>query len=661
MKKGIITTIIIIILGFIAYQAYVFTSTNEDNINPIYLIPKDAVFIIDTERPIDTWDEISHSTIWKHLQQNSYFRGVTESLHNLDQTFKEQQQLIQFLGERNLLISVHVYKPKKYGLFYTVDLQKLSKLEFLKNNISKLAGNNFNVTKRKYHNHEITELYDRKKRETLYISFIKNQLIASYTHILVENAIDQYAVPIIGRDLNFIEINQEVTRDGFFKLFIQYKYLKNYLSCFSNKINLKPLNVIQNSWLYSGFDVGLKESVLIQAEGHTNFKPSSDSYLQALQKSGKGERTIANIAPKNTALYLSFAFDSFKDFHDNFEALNEENQESFEAYTKQVTEIEDQLDINLKKHVFSWIGNEIAILHINDAISKKQKDVAAVLKTNDIDKAKENLNFLLSQIKEKTPLKFKQINYKNYVINFLDLKGFFKILAGNLFEKMEKPYFTIIDDCVIFSNSPNTLKEIINTKIANFTLSSSKNYTSFNDQFNQKSSMFLYINTPYIYEDLLSFTDRKTRNELTKNKDYFISFSQIGLQLTSDGGQFKSYLALFHEDPKLVNKQLLADKQLQKELTKIKGTSETTAEENIFTLSEIFPTDLSASSFKKYYDTGELKFEVELKDGRKHGDYTSYYKNGKVKVNGKFKKGKQVGIWRAYSKEDGKLFSKKDF
>ncbi|MFL0125542.1 hypothetical protein V2590_12740, partial [Tenacibaculum maritimum] len=185
--------------------------------------------------------------------------------------------------------------------------------------------------------------------------------------------------------------------------------------------------------------------------------------------------------------------------------------------------------------------------------------------------------------------------------------------------------------------------------------------TSFNDQFNQKSSMFLYINTPYIYDDLLSFTDRKTRNELTKNKDYFISFSQIGLQLTSDGGQFKSYLALFHEDPKLVNKQLLADKQLQKELTKTKGTSETTAEENIFTLSEIFPTDLSASSFKKYYDTGELKFEVELKDGRKHGDYTSYYKNGKVKVNGKFKKGKQVGIWRAYSKEDGKLFSKKDF
>ena len=127
------------------------------------------------------------------------------------------------------------------------------------------------------------------------------------------------------------------------------------------------------------------------------------------------------------------------------------------------------------------------MLHINDAISKKQTNIAAVLKVDDIDDAKENLNFILTKIKEKTPLKFKKINYKNHPIHFLDLKGFFKMIAGNLFEKMEKPYFTIIDDYVIFSNSPNTLKEIINTKLMNFTLSSSTNFNNFNDQFDQKS------------------------------------------------------------------------------------------------------------------------------------------------------------------------------
>ncbi|CAL2106335.1 conserved hypothetical protein [Tenacibaculum sp. 190524A02b] len=665
MRKKLITGVSILILAFLAYQVYLFTTASEDNINPIYLIPDDAVFIVDTERPIDTWDEVSNSNIWKHLQKNNYFNKVTENLNNLDKTFKEEKDLVDLVGERDLLISIHVYKPKSYGLFYVLDLQKLSKLRFLKNSIAKLAGDNFKVTKRQYKEHEITELYDKKKRETLYLAFIKNQLIASYTHVLVEKSIEQYTNPVIGRDVNFVEINKETPEDGFFKLFVQYKYLKKYLSCFSNKVNSNALNTIEKTWLYSGFDIGLKESTIVQAEGFTNFDLSSESYLRALQKSGKGKRSIAKIAPKNTALYLSFAFDSFEEFHENFEEIKEENFKNFETYTQQVEAIENRLDINLKEHVFSWIGTEIALLHINDAISKKQKDVAVVLKANDIDKAKKNLQFLLNQIKEKTPLKFKQINYKNHEINFLDLKGFFKILAGNLFEKMEKPYFTIIDEYVIFSNSPNTLKEIINTQLIGYTLASSQKFLEFNDQFDDKTSLFAYINTPYVYEDLLSFTDRKTRTQIHKNKDYIISFSQVGLQLVSEGTHFENYLALAYENPINLRKELTADKKLKnkllKELKKKKDTTLVMTKENVFILPEIFPTDLSASEFIKKHEDGKVKFEVELKNGLKHGDYTEYYKNGQTKITGKFKKGVQVGTWKAYKEEDGELLFKKRF
>ncbi|MGG8497930.1 DUF3352 domain-containing protein [Tenacibaculum sp. TC6] len=665
MKKKLIVGIVILLISFIAYQIYIFTTASEDNINPIYLIPDDAVFIVDTERPIDTWDEISNSNIWKHLQKNEYFSEVTENLNNLDKTFREQKKLVQFIGERDLLISVHVYKPKSYGLFYTVDLQKLSKLNFLQSSIAKLAGDTFKVTKRQYKNHEIIELYDKKERETLYISFIKNQLIASYTHILVEKSIDQYNNPIIGRDVNFIEINKETPEDGFFKLFIQYKYFNKYLSCFSNQVNSDVLKTIETSWLYSGFNIGLKESTIIQAEGFTNFDLTSESYLRALQKSGKNKRTIAKIAPKNTALYLSFAFDSFDTFYENFEAIKEENEEGFKAYTDQVSDIENMLDINLKDHVFSWIGDEIALLHINDAISRKQKDVAVVFKTKDLEKAKENLNFILSKIKEETPLKFKQISYKGYEINFLDLKGFFKMLAGNLFAKMEKPYFTIIDDYVIFSNSPNTLKEIINTQLIGYTLASSEKFLEFNNQFDEESSVFAYINTPYIYDDLLSFADTKTQQQIYKNKDYIISFSQIGLQLISKGNYFENYLTVNYENPVALHKQLAEDanlkEQLLQELSQKKDTTEIVTEDTIFNLPEIYPNDLSASEFVKKYSDGTIHFSVELKDGLKHGDYKEYYPNGHLKLTGTFKKGVQTGTWKAYSEKDEALLFKKRF
>ena len=185
MKRKIIWSVLIVIIGFILYQTYIFTLADEDNINPIYLVPKDAVFIIETERPIDTWDEVSASPIWQHFQTNDYFKEVTENLNNLDKIFQDQKEVIDFIGERDLLISVHVYKPKKYGLLYVADLQKFSKLRFLKSAIQKLAGDNFKVTQRLHKEHEIIELYNVKTRETLYIAFIKNQLVASYTHVLV--------------------------------------------------------------------------------------------------------------------------------------------------------------------------------------------------------------------------------------------------------------------------------------------------------------------------------------------------------------------------------------------------------------------------------------------------------------------------------------------
>ncbi|SEB40161.1 Protein of unknown function [Tenacibaculum sp. MAR_2009_124] len=663
MKKKIIISVVVLVGALLAYQAYIFTTASEDNINPIYLIPDDAVFIVDTERPIDAWDEISNSNIWKHLQKNDYFSEITESLNTLDQTFKEQKKLIEFIGERDILISIHVYKPKSYGLFYTVDIQKLSKLRFLKNSIAKLAGEGFEVTKRTYKDHEITELYNKKERETLYLSFIKNQLIASYTHVLIEKSIDQYQTPVIGRDVNFIEINKETPEDGFFKMFVQYKYLNKYLACFSNKMNSELLNTIEKSWLYSGFNIGLKESTTIQAEGFTNFDLTSESYLRALQKSGKGKRTIAKVAPKNTALYLSFAFDDFDTFYENFESIKEENEDTFEAYNEQVKEVENMLDINLKDDVFSWIGSEIALLHINDVISKKKQNLAVVLTTKNIDKAREKLNFILSKIKEKTPLKFKQINYKGYDINFLDLKGFFKILAGNLFAKMEKPYFTIIDDYVIFSNSPNTLKEIINTQLIGFTLASNQNYLDFNDQFDEKSSVFAYVNTPYIYDELLTLTDSKTRNSIRKNKDYIVSFSQVGLQLISKGDFFENYLVASYENPVNIQQQQIEDKKLRYELIqKISKEVDTVlTEETVFKLPEIYPNDLSTSEFIKKYENGQVHIEVELKNGLKHGDFKEYYRNGNVKISGKFKKDVQIGTWKAYDKESEDLLFKKRF
>ncbi|GFD93313.1 hypothetical protein KUL156_49270 [Alteromonas sp. KUL156] len=663
MKRKVFWGIIALVIGFVIYQVYIFTLSENDNIKSIYLVPDDAVFIVDTERPIDTWDEISSSEIWTHLQKNQQINKLSEGLHSLDETFKAKKEIFDFIGERNLVISVHVFSPRKYGLLYVADLQKFSKLIFLKRAISNLAGEDYKVTKRVYKEHEIIELYNKKTRETLHLSFIKNQVIASYTHLLVEQSIDQYLNPVIGRDINFIEIKKKTDTDGFFNIYLQHKYLKDYLNCFTSSSNLDFLN--KEAFFYSGLDISIVEGVIVQATGYTNVDTNSQTYLKVLQKSGAGKRSVAKVAPKNTSLYLSFAFDNFKTFNSNLEKLQQENPADFKVYSDQLAMIEDKLDINVSENIYSWIGSEIALIHFNTELSKNKKDIAAIIKADDIDDAKENLQLVLSKIKENTPLKYKQIDYRGYPINFFDLKGFFKMLAGNMFSKMEKPYFTIIDDFVVFSTSPNTIKEIINNHLIGYTLENSEKFDDFNYHFEKKSSVFAYVNTPNSYKDLLSLVDNKTRRELQKNKPYITCFSQIGMQLIASDDLFESNISLVFEDPKNIDINTKKDKELKEklllELAPYKDSTSTQNSTTFFKLPPIHPSDLSAKSYKEFYKNGKLKFEVDLEDGLKDGSYKSYYENGKAKVKGHYKNDKQSGTWKAYDKQTGDVIFKKHF
>lgn len=668
MKKKIIITILLLLSSFITYQAYVFFIKPTDNLQSIYLIPKDAIYILETQEPIDNWDKVSKSDIWKHLQKNDYFKELTKSLNKLDGVFHKKKKVFDFIGDRSLLISAHMIKKKEYALFYVIDLQKLSKLNLLKNHLDSFVNDSFKITKRNYHGESITEIYDKSTRQTLYISFIKNLLVASYTHTLVEKSIDQYQEPVIGRNLNFIEINKKVGYDDLFRCYFQYDYLDDYMRYFSDKPN-NTINLLSKSLVFSGFNFDLKSDNVIYANGYTNTNQNTASYLKTLQKSGKGKRTIEKVAPERTAIYMSFAFDSFKEFYENFELLQKENPTQYKTYQDNIDKVENFLKINLKEHFMSWMDDEIALLHIQSSSNTSNKnETALVIKAKNSDDAKKNLSFILKQLKKRTPVKFKKIDYNGFEINYLSIKGFFKLFLGNLFNEFDKPYFTIIDDYVIFSNQPNTLRNIINDYNDDKTLQNSKDFQQFSKNFDKKSSLFTYINTPTLFKSLKHFSDRNTSKKLDKNKDFIICFPQIGFQLTPYANLFETKFVINFQDPELVkNKDQFKDVKLTGptiEQPKIKNSDTVNllnVDKNLlFKIGEIRLNDLNAKEYIKKYANGKTHIKVAFKNGKKHGRYREYYPNGNVKISGKFKNGKQTGSWRAYDAAE-KLFFKKRF
>lgn len=657
-KKRIFYGILGLVVLYLCYLAYIFILSPKTNLQSIYLIPKDAVFIIESERPVESWEKVSKSEGWKHLKKNDYFSELTENIQRVDTIFNDNHKLFEFFDNRSLFISIHMISPKDYGIFYVLDLKRIAKLQLLKTYLNTLLDDGYVLSKRTYHEHEILEVHDRESKETMYLAFIKNQLVASYTHTLVEASIDQYMEPVLGRNLNFLEINQKVGHEDLFRMYVQYHYFDDYIKMYSDRPSDWVQRVSEN-FLFSGFYFDLDENSTLTANGYTNISAVNEYYLEALQKSGTAERSIPQVAPNSTALYISYGFDSFSEFYKNFEMVQQNDPEQFESYQKGIAKVEKFLKIDVKENFVSWIGDEIAVLQIQSHITKGKNDMALVLKANDAEDAKTNLDFVVEQIRKKTPVKFKAVNYKDYEINFLSIKGFFKMLLGGRFDEFDKPYFTQIDDFVIFSDSPNTLKGIIDKVSEGDILATSEEFKNFDKKFDSESTVFVYSNVPLLFDNMYALADAATKQKMRKNKDFIICFPQVGLQLTPEEDLFESRLVLNYKDVQEVKKAM----DMAQPDTEVVTTNQSTASKEItdavFDLRPIYPSDLNASSFSKTYGNGNIRFEVDLKDGLKHGRYEEFYSDGTRKIRGRFRDDEQVGTWRYYDTEGNQVHKKR--
>ncbi|KAB5490878.1 DUF3352 domain-containing protein [Flagellimonas hadalis] len=658
-KKRILYGFLALFALYLCYLAYIFLLSPKTNLQSIYLIPKDAVFIVESEQPVESWKKVSESDAWHHLVKNDYFADLTENIQKVDTVFNNNHKLFEFFDGRSLFISVHMISPKDYGIFYVLDLKRIAKLQLLKTYLNTLLNDDYVMSKRMYHNHEILEVHDRESKETMYLAFIKNQLVASYTHTLVEASIDQYQEPVLGRNLNFIEVNQKVGHEDLFRMYVQYHYFDDYVKRFTDTPSDWVRRVSEN-FLFSGFYFDLDKNSTLTANGFTNISGTNEYYLEALQKSGTAERTIPTIVPKRTALYISYGFDSFSEFYKNFEKVQQNDPQQFESYQNGIEKVEKFLKIDVKENFVNWIDDEIAVLQIQSRISKGKNDMALVLKANDAEKARTNLDFVLEQIRRKTPVKFKAVDYKGYKINFLSIKGFFKMLLGGRFDEFDKPYFTQIDEFVIFSDNPNTLKSIIDDALEGETLATSKEFRDFDEKFESESTVFVYSNVPLFFDNMYALADADTKQKMRKNKDFIICFPQFGLQLTPEDDLFESRLVINYQDVQEVKKNAQFEEKVQIPNSKSQSDDPVEITDAVFDLRPIYPTDLNADTFSVKFANGTIKFEVELKDGLKHGRYTEYYPNGTEKMTGRFRKDQQVGTWRYYDKQ-GKLVIKKRF
>lgn len=603
--------------------------------NGLNAIPDDAIYIVQTSKPIEHWNIFSQHAIWQNIKQIGSLSDLSDQANYLDTLIRENAQIFDLFGKRDLILSAHKTSATDYDFLFVIGLEKEAKKELVLPIIDKLyKSNGYQTSTETYENHKVLHA-NLGDGDVLSFSHINNQLICSFSKKILFASIQKTNAVLYEFQDGFATVYKEVYSDKNASLFIHYKYIGDWLTCYFPD-GLPEVVSFCKPLQYSGFEILLEEENW-QLKGLTTMDTSEHAILTSICRSGGAENSIGDVLSNRTAWYLRFGFNSFNEFQTNLTSVMKQDIKSYDNYQKQIHKMENLMGISVEENILSWVGDEVCVAQMNEVLGTNNKPTAVVaLKTKDVELAQKELDHVASKIKKRTPAIFKEINYHNYLIRYMDVKGFFKIFFGDAFNKIERPYYTIIDEFVVFSNSPYSLVGLIDDYENGRNLSSVKDYTNLAES-SKKSSLTLYANPQQIQLVLGPHLTVTGQRNLKVNKPVIDQLQNFWFNLESkDLNEFSTHLQLSQSSKsERTNTLKVSDlKEMYDRNAAQNGVSVEWIDDGLF--------------YKYFPGTQVVQIKAETDDGVLDGSYEEFDEKGNTLVAGKYKDGRKKGVWKYY-------------
>ncbi|NBC84269.1 MAG: DUF3352 domain-containing protein [Bacteroidetes bacterium] len=660
MKKILKTIGILLTLFILGIGIYWFLR-KDIRYQSVYLVPSDAAMILKMENPFETIDVLTSSDVWEFLKQNKDIAELNQQVLTIDSLVHDNKLLLRLLGSADLLMSYHPVDPAHYDMLFIATIKPSKSIPVFLKRINKILGDGYTISSRVYKESTVYELLDRLNAEYYYFTIVKNKLLFSMNHQLVEKSIDEQNRMTIGRDLHYIDVAKHVDQKGLLALYIPVQEFTHWLHPFvKNKSLVGQLN---NMMHYAGANLlfidGKNPAIRLKA---TLNDTSRSLYTQMIQ-CGQSQLTSLEIIPSRCATFVNIGMEDFQRFYQETRSLlSHEDQDQIAEYRELLNK---KFDISIEKNLLSWIGDEITLMQTAPSNLGSYNEFAFVIKANNAEKARENLHYITNQIKKNSPAGFNSIDYRGYQIHYLSFGRLIKLLFGNLLEKLDKPYFTQINEYVIFSNHPQTLKNTIDDHLSQSTLAYNPEYYNFAGNFKNTSNIFIYLNTPVFYNNLQTIVSSQTWQNMQPQRKYITSFSQVGISMRSKRDMLdieivSNFVPQYEKQEPIYYQSIARPKPKPQPDTALFSQADAREKYDLSFLNEIVIHDLDANKQEVFYENDVLKYEFRLKDGLKHGMFKAYYENGNIQIKGRLNNGAPVNTWKFYD-QDGNMIHEKEF
>lgn len=688
MKKSLVLGGIVVVAVGVAVWLLVFRKANRFEVGQG--VPADAVFVVETPSFNSIRDKLYRNKIWASLKEYPYFEAYHANLERVDSLCEAYPGVRRLLTDRPFAVSCHLVSGTAYDFLYVCDLGKLNVVQAFDGLAGSLMKEGQVVKKG-----EVTEVAVEDMK--LYYAIRENLLLASFSESLVRQSIEACKHP---GDIDLPAGSGDVA------LRVNHKQLGKLMGAMTGGEGADS-SALETTVLA----LELKDKALY-FKGETHPNPNYFSLLSALSLIDGNRSQVKEIVGSHVAAYVSLCYRSFDELEgillENYKAAN---LKEYQEYERALNRMNKFLGVDVGELFTSWIGTEIAV--VKPAVDKENRldNLVLAVRSKDIDLAHDQLEYLKEQINSRTPVRFREMEYNGHTISYLSLKGFFNLFLGPMFKRFDKPYYTLVGDYVVFSNSASTLATMIKDYSLGNTLARDAKYAALMDELGDGNNVYGYVSSPEAYEYLYESLQAGTRAELMKNKGAFQSFESVGFAMANAAGGYETRMIASHNvnaaedyEVRALSRELegLADEvesgyynvvvpdsiavstrgdyAYATELLSYSGRLSNGDPDGIWTISDgrgrmlaqyvyregkpdgearfLYPGGAveaqvvydrgKIKAYKEFFGDGTLKMELEYNKGVRHGDARMYYSTGHLLGEGKYRRGRRTGTWKYY-------------
>lgn len=275
-------------------------------------------------------------------------------------------------------------------------------------------------------------------KRPFYLSTSKGIIRGSFSKFILDECMNADAKKIEKSFVKEISEGLKKNENALTNLFINYRK-PGLLTPFLRRIHPGNLELFNNISGFSALSLNFKSDALM-FNGITSINDKSNTYIKLYLHQSPIKNTLKRVFPYNTANSVTYGVSSYPLFHKDLTELFNQRK-STEVLQKQLELITAESGLNPDRDIKKLWGDEMSTLQLSTHES------LAIIKTTDGSK----LQFFLEPV---SSLYGGQIRKMNYA-------GIFDYYWGDPLQKYQKPFFAIIDNLIIISNSANTINKYL--------------------------------------------------------------------------------------------------------------------------------------------------------------------------------------------------------